>query len=111
MTALPHLSAERGTIMPLDVFKVPEEEAVRVDQNELRSLVTTIFERVNVPRDDAALGADVLVTADMRGVDSHGVSNMLRGYVTGFQEGRTNPRPNWKIVRETASAATIDCDL
>ena len=95
----------------LDIFKVPEEEAVRVNAEDLRSLVTTIFERVNVPPEDAALGADVLVTADLRGVDSHGVSNMLRGYVTAYQEGRTNPRPNWKVVRESASAATIDCDL
>jgi LDH2 family malate/lactate/ureidoglycolate dehydrogenase len=33
-------------------------------------------------------------------VDSRGISNMLRGYVSGYQEGRTNPRPEWKIVRK-----------
>ena len=94
----------------LDIFKVPEEESVRVRAADLRRVVTALFERVGVPPDDAALGADVLVRADERGVDSHGVSNMLRGYLTGYQEGRINARPEWRVVREQASTATIDCD-
>ena len=94
----------------VDLFKVPEEESVRVEPEALRAMVTAIFEKVGVPPEDAYLGADVLVTADLRGVDSHGVSNMLRNYVTGYNVGTINPRPDWRIVREAPAAATVDCD-
>ena len=65
---------------------------------------------MGVPPDDAELGADVLVLADLRGVDSHGVSNMLRSYLGGYQRGEINPRPNISVVRETAATASIDSD-
>ena len=94
----------------LDRFKVKEEDSVRVRSDTLRATVTAIFEKLNVPSEDAALGADVLVAADLRGVDSHGVSNMLRSYVTGYTEGRLNPRPQWRILRESPATANIDCD-
>ena len=65
---------------------------------------------MGVPPEDAELGADVLVLADLRGVDSHGVSNMLRSYLGGYQRGEINPRPNISVVRETAATASIDSD-
>ena len=94
----------------LDLFKLQEEDGVRVREADLRSTVTAIFEQVHVPPEDAALAADVLVTADLRGVESHGVSIMLRAYLAGYNEGRINPHPQWRIVRERAATATIDCD-
>ena len=96
--------------MPLELFKVPEDQAVYVSETSLRDATQAVFEKMEVSEEDAALATDVLVMADMRGVDSHGVSNMLRSYVAGYQEGRYNPRPDWKIVRERASTATIDSD-
>jgi L-2-hydroxycarboxylate dehydrogenase (NAD+) len=95
----------------LSIFKPDESETIRIDAPSLRKLVAAIFERCGVPEDDAALGADVLVTADLRGVDSHGVSNMLRNYVAGYNRGAINPRPNIKVVQERRATATIDCDL
>jgi LDH2 family malate/lactate/ureidoglycolate dehydrogenase len=47
---------------------------------------------------------------DLRGVETHGVSNMLRAYVAGFKSGQLNPRPEPTIVQESAAAATIDGD-
>ena len=94
----------------LDRFKVHSEDQVRVSSVTLLRTVSNIFEKMGMTPEDAALGADVLVTADLRGVDSHGVSNMLREYVRGFREGELNPRPNWRIVRESPSTATIDAD-
>ncbi|MQG42572.1 MAG: Ldh family oxidoreductase [SAR202 cluster bacterium] len=49
-------------------------------------------------------------SADLRGVNSLGVSVLLKHYVTGFQDGCINPRPNWKIIRETPTTANIDSD-
>ena len=94
----------------LKEFHVKEEDAVRVQEDALRTTVTAIFEKLNVPPEDAKLAADVLVTADLRGVDTHGVSNMLRTYIQGYNDGEINPRPDWKIVRQTPATANIDSD-
>jgi len=91
-------------------FRVDLEEAISVSGDDLKGTVAAIFEKVGVPPDDAELGADVLVLADLRGVDSHGVSNMLRSYLGGYQRGEINPRPNISVVRETAATASIDSD-
>jgi LDH2 family malate/lactate/ureidoglycolate dehydrogenase len=58
---------------------------------------------------DASLAADVLLAADMRGIDSHGVSR-LSGYVRLYESGRVNMKPGWKIIHETPSTATVDAD-
>ena len=50
----------------LEQFHVPEQDAVRVDEDSLRKMVVSLFEKVGVPSNDAALGADALVTADLR---------------------------------------------
>ena len=52
----------------LDRFKVPSADQVRVSEAELRRIVTAIFERMNLTPEDAALGADVLVTTDLLGL-------------------------------------------
>ncbi|MEE8442336.1 MAG: Ldh family oxidoreductase [Dehalococcoidia bacterium] len=94
----------------LERFRVKEEDSVRVGPDGLRSTVTALFQKMNVPLEDAELAADVLVTSDLMGVDSHGVSNMLRNYIRGYIEGALNPRPNWRIIRESPATANIDCD-
>ena len=91
-------------------FRVNLDDAITVPGEDLKSVVASIFEKVGVPPEDAQLGADVLVLADLRGVDSHGVSNMLRSYLGGYQRGEINPQPNISIVRETASTASLDSD-
>lgn len=70
--------------------------------------MSALFEAVSVPPEDAAEGADVLVSTDLRGVESHGVSNMLRHSIADFREGRCNPRPDWRVVCDTPSTATVD---
>ena len=94
----------------LEQFRVNLDEAEFVQSEDLKATVAGIFEKMGVEPADAQLGADVLVLADLRGVDSHGVSNMLKSYITGYQNGQINPRPNWKIVRETPATANIDSD-
>ena len=94
----------------LERFKVPHEDEVRVPHESLTETVRSIFLKMGTSEEDAAEGADVLVATDLRGVETHGVSNMLRSYVAGYNEGTLNPRPDWKIVRESPATATIDAD-
>ena len=94
----------------LEQFKVRPENAIRVKEQSLRETVVAVLLKMGVPEPDCVLAADVLVTADMRGVETHGVSNMLRSYIAGYNSGELNPEPNWRITRETASTANIDGD-
>lgn len=88
----------------------PSPEAPRVPETALREAVRLLFEKMGVPDADSRRASDVLVTADLRGVESHGVSNMLRKYVRDYKAGVLNPAPSWKVVRESAATASIDCD-
>jgi LDH2 family malate/lactate/ureidoglycolate dehydrogenase len=94
----------------LERFYVPKGDEVRVAETALRKTVTEMFVACGVPADDAAEGADVLVSTDLRGVETHGVSNVMRYYVSAFNDGFLNPDPHPTIIREAASAATIDGD-
>lgn len=96
--------------MILDRFKVPKEDEVRVSEAALRQTVSTIFEKMGVPLVEAAEGTDVLVMSDLRGVDSHGVSNMLRNYVNGYRTGALNPATGWHVLRESPGTAVIDAE-
>ena len=67
---------------------------VLVSADDLRALTAGIFEARGVAADDAAAVADALVWANLRGVDSHGVSRVPR-YLELFDKGpsRTPPSP------------------
>jgi LDH2 family malate/lactate/ureidoglycolate dehydrogenase len=96
--------------MILDRFKVPTRDQVRVSEAALRRTVTQIFEVLGVNPEDAAEGADVLTMTDLRGVETHGVSNMLRIYVRDYRAGKLDPRPGWRITRESPGTAVIDAE-
>ncbi len=87
--------------MILDRFKVPPGEEVYIAENALRQTVTAMFEKVGLTLSDAAEAADVLTMTDLRAVETHGVSNMLRLYIQDYQAGRLNPAPGWHVERES----------
>ena len=74
-------------------------------KQQLLTFTQAAFEHCGMNTDDAKLSADVLVSADLRGIDSHGVAR-LNGYVRLQQAGRANMNPNWKIIHQTPSTAT-----
>jgi L-2-hydroxycarboxylate dehydrogenase (NAD+) len=82
-------------------------EAVQVWAEPLKSFCVRVFQKMGVPEKDAWTTADVLVTADLRGIDSHGVAR-LRRYVNGVRDGMMLIQPEVKIVTETPVTATID---
>ena len=92
-------------------FLVPEADQVLVSETAARAGMAALFRAMNVSPEDSDLAADVLIEADLRGCESHGVSNMVRRYVEMYADGRLNPRPNVQVVRESAVSATLDADL
>lgn len=76
---------------------------------QLRNFTYSVFIKMGCPADQARQATEVLLSADLRGVDSHGVARLV-GYVRLWEAGRINARPNIAVVHETPSTAVIDGD-
>ncbi len=77
--------------------------------SQLWQFANSVFKKVNCPEDQARLATEVLLSADLRGIDSHGIAR-LSGYVRLWEVNRVNGNPNIKIVHETPSTAVVDGD-
>lgn len=65
--------------------------------------------KIGCTESDAKIATEVLLSADLRGVDSHGVAR-LSGYVRLWEKGRINATPNVRVTYETPSTAVVDGD-
>lgn len=84
-----------------------EEIQTRYDAERLTRFVTDIFASVKMPADLAELNARILVDADIRGIDSHGVPR-LPGYINAIKAGRVDVAATPTVVQETAATARVD---
>lgn len=75
----------------------------------LQEFAEKIFLKMGCPPVEAATATEVLLSADLRGIDSHGVAR-LSGYVRLWEAKRVNATPNIKIVHESPSTAVVDGD-
>ena len=76
---------------------------------QLFSFANNIFLKIGCTEANAATATKVLLSADLRGVDSHGIAR-LSGYVRLWEVKRVNANPAISIVHETPSTATVDGD-
>jgi LDH2 family malate/lactate/ureidoglycolate dehydrogenase len=76
---------------------------------KVRDLANSVFKKMGCPHDQAALAAEVLIMADLRGIDSHGIAR-LSGYVRLWEAKRINATPKVKVGHETPSTAVVDGD-
>ncbi len=83
------------------------ETSIIVPVHVLRNFAVDVFIAVGVPHDDAVICADVLITSDIRGIESHGMSR-LKMYIDRILDGRQKPVTNLTIDRDTPSTALID---
>lgn len=80
-----------------------------ISAERLFEFTKAILKSIGCPDADAHEAAAVLLSADLRGVDSHGVAR-LSGYIRLHEKGRLNPTPNVRVIHETPSTAVIDGD-
>jgi LDH2 family malate/lactate/ureidoglycolate dehydrogenase len=80
-----------------------------ISAQQLQSFAEQIFLKMGCSPKDAAISAQVLIAADLRGIDSHGMAR-LSGYVRLWQKGRINTKAIPKVVHEALSTATVDGD-
>ena len=80
-----------------------------VTADALRRFARDVFVRAGMRQADAAVVAEVLVWADLRGVDTHGVSRIPM-YLRLIDDGDLNLTPSIKIRTETSAAIVVDAD-
>ena len=77
---------------------------------QLRAFTLRAFTTAGVPEEDAAIVTDNLIEANLRGVDTHGITRLLAIYVKRLKIGITNPRPKIEVVSDAPSAIVVDGD-
>ena len=90
-------------------MNVPPESGIRVPAQDIRALVTAVFEKVGTSREHAEIMAQLMVRTDLRGTFSHG-SRYTESYAHMMLEGRVNPRPDIRVVNQTTTTQVIDGD-
>ena len=84
------------------------ENTVFIPFDLLEQFMSDVFTRVGVPPADAALCANVLITSDKRGIDSHGVGRFKPIYIDRILDGQINPVTNVDIIKETETTVVLD---
>jgi L-2-hydroxycarboxylate dehydrogenase (NAD+) len=78
----------------------------RVD--DLQDYVIRFLRNYNVSEADARIVADVLVSADLRGVESHGIIRLDTYYGSRLRKGLIDPASPLKVLNETAATIAYD---
>jgi L-2-hydroxycarboxylate dehydrogenase (NAD+) len=78
-----------------------------VKAESLKEFCIEALEKLNVPRKEAEITADVLVSADLRGIESHGVSRLPR-YAKRLMNGWIRPKAKLTVKKETPTSLVID---
>lgn len=76
---------------------------------QLYDFAYTVFCAMGCSQQDATTASNVLLAADLRGIDSHGIAR-LSGYVRLWQADRVNAQPQINITHQTPSTAVIDAN-
>ena len=85
-------------------------EYVLCVRSELTAFTRAVLQTVGVEATAAQTVADVLVTADLRGIESHGVARLESYYVSRIRSGTLKAHPNYHVVRETETSIVYDAD-
>jgi len=80
--------------------------AYKVD--DLKDYIVRFFSKLGVPRPDAEIAARVLVMADLRGVDSHGIIRLHSYYGSRILKGTVNPLSPITVINETSTTLALD---
>lgn len=83
------------------------EDIVRIPVNVIRQFMVDVFMAQGVSEEDADICAEVLITSDLRGIESHGVGR-LQYYYDRIQAGIQFPTAQMEVIKETETTALVD---
>jgi LDH2 family malate/lactate/ureidoglycolate dehydrogenase len=90
-------------------MNLPPEQYILVPEQRHLDFLRECFLRAGLEPDHAALISRLLANSELRGVRSHGIG-WAPGYCRALRESRLNPRPQVRVVHETAAAVVLDGD-
>ncbi len=90
-----------------EAIQTSMDDTIYVDDSLLKSFIREVFIKLEVPEEDAEIIADVLIAADLKGINSHGVQR-LKMYCDRIKEGIYNPKTEIKVINDNAATAVID---
>lgn len=76
----------------------------------LERFMADVFVKLGVPADDAKIVADVLITSDKLGIDSHGIGRFKPIYIDRIKDGILNPVTKIDVIKETYTTAILDAN-
>ena len=79
----------------------------RVSAQQLRAFMERAYEKEGFEKEDAVQIADVLMQADLFGIESHGAQRMMY-YHQNIKKGSINLHAKAEIIRETPVSALLD---
>jgi LDH2 family malate/lactate/ureidoglycolate dehydrogenase len=85
-----------------------DPQGAHYQPDALRQFAEAAFQAVGVPGPDAAITVDNLIEANLRGVDTHGITRVLVPYLRRIQHGMMSPTTEIRVVRERPSTALLD---
>ncbi|MDD3852957.1 MAG: Ldh family oxidoreductase [Syntrophomonadaceae bacterium] len=83
-------------------------EFISIPFNLMEEFMIDVFMGLGVPEEDARICADVLITADKRGIDSHGIGRLKPIYYDRIKAGIQSPVTVIDIIREGPTTAVVD---
>lgn len=81
-------------------------ESTDVKVDVLRKFTEDVFTTLGVPEEDAKITTDVLLAANRRGINSHGVARLKR-YVGYIKDNKMTPKTELKVLKETPVSLLI----
>lgn len=82
-------------------------QAERISVDTIERFIRDVFVGLGVPEADARVSAEVLITSDLRGIESHGVGR-LKYYYDRIRSGRHQTQTDMEVVKETETTALVD---
>jgi len=73
----------------------------------IENFMKTAFMKLGVHENDASICSAILITSDLRGIQSHGIGR-LRMYVDRIQKGLIERNNKTQVVKDTYTTAVID---
>ncbi|HBX49634.1 MAG: lactate dehydrogenase [Bacteroidetes bacterium RIFOXYB2_FULL_35_7] len=85
-----------------------KENVTYISINELEKFTTEVLKGCGMSEKHAKISADVLIAADIRGIDSHGVNRLKPIYYDRFADGIIDPAAECIIIKESPTTVVID---
>jgi LDH2 family malate/lactate/ureidoglycolate dehydrogenase len=84
------------------------EKFLRFKKDDLFLYAKTYMEKLGVPPEHAEIVSDVLIEADIRGVDSHGIIRIYTYYGNRLEKNYMDATTPYKVISETDTTVLYD---